>query len=115
MNEGKPETKASFKKMWKQSTMFWSNMCFKNVPGVLSMDEHNANLCGVFWLKGDFWEHFKDNTMKKWGKIDSNKKNQTTIYCLKLFSCKPFMSFSRPIKQTIQKMKEIRSNTFHNC
>ena len=35
--------------------------------------------------------------------------------CLKLWSYKPFMLFSQPVKQTFWKIKAIRLNAFQSC
>ena len=77
---------------------------------LLSMDEHKANLCVLFWLRGDFCEHFKRNTMKKWGKIDSSKKTKQQYLLFKTFFyvsrlCRlvnPLSKLSRKWRQSAQ-------------
>ena len=76
MNKGKSETKARCQENVKTIHHVLVKHVLRKLAWLLSMDEHNANLCGLFWLKGDFCEHYKYNTVKKWGKIDSSKKNK---------------------------------------
>ena len=68
------------KKSVNNNNNVWSNMCFETFAWFLSTDERNANLCGLFWLKGNFCDLFKHHAMKTWGKIDSSEKTQTTLF-----------------------------------
>ena len=71
-----------------------SHMCFETSAWLLSTDKHNAN-CSLFWLKGNFSDHFKHNLWRHEERLLAAKKPS-----FKLWSCeRVYVVLSQPVKE----------------